>query len=68
MNLAVFEKSNGLMSRITRRTKGEAFSDAITGRPLYDAEGRTDHPQRVVSGAVVDLEADRIWSGTPGGS
>ena len=39
MNLVIFENSNGLMSRITQRTKGKAISAAIIDRQLYDAEG-----------------------------
>ena len=68
MNLVIFENPNGLMSRITQRTKGEALSAAITNRRLYDAEGRSDRPQRAEFRTVVDRETGRIWSGTPGGS
>ena len=68
MNLAVFENPNGLMSRITQRTKGVAFSAAITDRQLYDTEVRSDHPQRAASGTTADPETDRTRSGTPGGS
>ena len=68
MNLVIFENSNGLMSRIIQRTKGGAFSAAIADRQLYDAEGRSDRPQRSAFGTAVDCETDRIWSGTPGGS
>ncbi len=68
MNLAILGNSNGLMSGSTQRTKGEAFSAAIIDRQLYDTEGRSEHPQRAASGKAVDLETDRIWSGTLGGS
>lgn len=68
MNLVIFENSNGLMSRITQRTKVDAFSATITGRQLYDAEGRSDRPQRAALGTAVDRETDRIRSGTLGGS
>ena len=68
MNLAVFENPNGLMSRITQRTKGVAFSAAIIDRQLYDVEVRSDQPQRAVSGTAVECETERIRSGTFGGS
>lgn len=68
MNLVIFENSNGLMSRITQRTKGDAFSAAITDCQLYDAEGRYNRPQCAAFGTDVDRETDRIRSGTLGGS
>ena len=68
MNLVIFENSNGLMSRITQRTKGKAFSAAIIDRQLYDAKGRSNRTQRATFGTTVDREVNRIWRGTPGGS
>lgn len=68
MNLAVFENPNGLMSRITQRTKGVTFSAAIIDRQLYDTEVRSDHPQRAASGTAAECETERIRSGTFGGS
>ena len=68
MNLVIFENSNGLMSSISQRTKGEAFSAAITDRQLYDVEVRSDQPQRAASGTAVECETERIRSGTFGGS
>ena len=64
MNLVIFENSDGLMGRI----KGETFSAAIIDRQLYDAEGRSDQPQRAASGTAVECETERIRSGTFGGS
>lgn len=60
MNLVLFYNSNGLMNRFIQITKGGLFFAAIIDRQLYDAEGRSDHPQRAASGTA--------WSGTLGGS
>ena len=68
MNLEIYVNSNGLMSRITQRTKSEAFSAVIIYRKLHDAEGICDHPQHAASGVTADREMDRICSGTLGGS
>lgn len=68
MNLVIFEDSNGLMSRITQIIKGDAFSASITGRQLYDAEGRSNRPQRAAFGTAVDRGTGLIRSGTLGGS
>ena len=68
MIFVIFKNSNGLMSRIAQRTKGEAFSAAITDRRLYDSEGGSGHPQHAAFGTAVDRGTDRLWSGTLGGS